>query len=73
MLDNNGLDPWLMQKAQQKHNDTELLASNIRCALSVQDYCGFPHCVYRIISASCMRREVTKQEAERHVHTLKHS
>lgn len=61
------------KKAQQKDNDTELLAWNIRCALSGHDYCGFPHCVYWIMSALCMSREVTKQEAEAHVRTSKHS
>lgn len=61
------------KKAQQKDNDTELLAWNIRCALSGHDYCGFPHCVYWIMSALWMNQEVTKQEAEAHVRTLKHS
>lgn len=63
--------PLVHAASRQKDNDTELLPY-IRCGLLVQDYFGFPHCVYRIISALCTRREVTKQEAEKHVCTLKH-
>lgn len=58
-----GLTPGWRKRLSRRTVTHWHVASNVRCALWVWDYCGFTRCVYRLITASRVRQEVVGHAA----------